>query len=150
MKIAGLEMPILPGNKKRYPANWKEIRDKILAECENKCEFCGVENHSLWNGKRIILTIARLDHMPENCARENAVFFAQETSAFISVAEFGNEEAKRLAMRTLENWYFTGETKFGWSKIKAAYDWGELIYEFDLRREKEKAKPIQGELSFNE
>jgi 5-methylcytosine-specific restriction endonuclease McrA len=64
-------MPILPENKKRYPANWKEIRERILLECQNKCEFCGVENNSARNGKRIVLTIAHLDHTPEHCARDN-------------------------------------------------------------------------------
>jgi 5-methylcytosine-specific restriction endonuclease McrA len=71
--LAGLEvcMPILLENKKRYPANWKDIRNKILLECKNKCEFCGVENYSLRDGKKIVLTISHLDHTPENCAREN-------------------------------------------------------------------------------
>jgi 5-methylcytosine-specific restriction endonuclease McrA len=64
-------MPILPENKSRYPANWKSIRAGILTECENKCEFCGAENYSMRGGKKIVLTIAHLDHVPENCAREN-------------------------------------------------------------------------------
>jgi 5-methylcytosine-specific restriction endonuclease McrA len=64
-------MPILPENKKRYPPNWPEIRKKILDECKNRCEFCGVENGIIRDGKRIVLTIAHLDHTPENCAREN-------------------------------------------------------------------------------
>ena len=38
-------MPIKPENKKLYPKNWKEIRQKILERANNKCEFCGVENH---------------------------------------------------------------------------------------------------------
>ena len=64
-------MPILPENKGRYPADWKDIRAKILAECKNKCEWCGVENYSIRDGAKIVLTIAHLDHVPENCAREN-------------------------------------------------------------------------------
>jgi predicted ATP-dependent serine protease len=40
-------------------------------ECQNKCEWCGVENHTMRDDKEIILTIAHLDHTPENCAREN-------------------------------------------------------------------------------
>jgi hypothetical protein len=64
-------MPILKENKGRYPANWKEIRGRILSECGNKCEWCGVENYSVRDGKKIVLTIAHLDHTPENCEREN-------------------------------------------------------------------------------
>lgn len=48
-------MPILPENKKRYPANWKQIRADILNRAGNKCEFCGIANKSYIvyrNGKR--------------------------------------------------------------------------------------------------
>ena len=85
-------MPIKPENKHRYPKSWKDIRAEILARANNRCEFCGVQNYS-WvqrHGKgieydkdwayclsdedgavRIILTIAHLDHTPENCAPDN-------------------------------------------------------------------------------
>lgn len=80
----------MPINYKEYPPNWKtEIRPAILARAQNKCEWCGVENHRLihrhgkgpndwaywpegmeseaWtlDGKKatkIVLTIAHLDH----------------------------------------------------------------------------------------
>lgn len=65
-------MPILPENKKRYPANWNDIRKKILERANNKCEFCGIENYTIKpNGSRVVLTIAHLDHTPENCDPEN-------------------------------------------------------------------------------
>lgn len=72
-------MPIRPENKKRYPSNWKDIRLQILKRANNCCEFCGVKNHdhrvSVVDGKekwiRIVLTIAHLDHTPENCDPEN-------------------------------------------------------------------------------
>lgn len=70
-------MPIKPENKARYPKNWKEIRAQILQRARNRCEFCGVENHSIRvnpkTGKevKIILTIAHLNHKPEDCRPEN-------------------------------------------------------------------------------
>ena len=70
-------MPIRPENKSRYPANWKEIRASILRRAKNRCEFCGVENHTYrWNEKTrklayIVLTVAHLDHKPENCDPKN-------------------------------------------------------------------------------
>lgn len=70
-------MPIKPENKNRYPANWKAIRESILIRAHNCCEFCGVKNHTYRlnekTGKmaRIVLTIAHLDHTPENCDPEN-------------------------------------------------------------------------------
>lgn len=39
-------MPIKPENKARYPKNWKDIRARILQRANNRCEFCGVENHT--------------------------------------------------------------------------------------------------------
>lgn len=73
-------MPIRPENKKRYPKNWKEIRQQILKRADNRCEFCGVENHT-WRPSLsstspsdavwVVLTIAHLDHNPENCDPEN-------------------------------------------------------------------------------
>ena len=74
-------MPIKPENRKRYPKNWKQIRQQILERAGNRCEFCGVENHSerarydSHKGKvvtvKVVLTIAHLDHTPENCDPSN-------------------------------------------------------------------------------
>ena len=39
---------MMPIDYKKYPENWKsEIRPRILQRANNKCEFCGVENHSV-------------------------------------------------------------------------------------------------------
>lgn len=83
-------MPIRPENKKLYPKNWKQIRNDILKRANNKCEFCGVDNYAegyrdkngnfiksegiqqeadILDGEkiiRIVLTIAHLDHNPQN------------------------------------------------------------------------------------
>lgn len=40
-------MPIKPENKALYPSNWREIRARILERAQNRCEWCGVRNHSL-------------------------------------------------------------------------------------------------------
>lgn len=65
-------MPILPENKIRYPLNWKEIRTAILQRAGNRCEFCGIENYAFKpNGARVVLTIAHMDHTPENCDPSN-------------------------------------------------------------------------------
>ncbi len=66
-------MPIKPENKKRYPRDWPEIRERILLRARNKCEFCGVRNNRLHpiTDSRVVLTIAHLDHTPENCDPKN-------------------------------------------------------------------------------
>ena len=71
------DMPIRPENRSRYPKDWKRIRASILERANNRCEFCGVENYTMRvnpkTGKavKIILTIAHLDHTPENCDPDN-------------------------------------------------------------------------------
>lgn len=65
-------MPIRPENKGRYSKNWKDIRASILERAGNKCEFCGIANYTIRdNGSRVVLTIAHLDHTPENCDPNN-------------------------------------------------------------------------------
>lgn len=63
----------MPIDYKRYPANWMEIRSRILKRAGNCCEICGVENYSnvkcfrkLERQIKIVLTIAHLDHDEDN------------------------------------------------------------------------------------
>lgn len=59
----------MPVDYSIYPPNWKtEIRPRILERAGNRCEFCGAENYQSHpvTGSRVILTVAHLDHDPEN------------------------------------------------------------------------------------
>lgn len=40
-------MPIKPENRARYPENWSEIREAILARAGNRCEQCKAPNRTL-------------------------------------------------------------------------------------------------------
>lgn len=73
-------MPIRPENKHRYPENWKDIRERILERANYKCEWCGTENYVLHpvTKAKVILTIAHLDHTPENCNDENLKALCQK------------------------------------------------------------------------
>lgn len=82
-------MPIKTENRARYPKNWPEIRASILERAGNRCEFCDIPNSVFKNTKTgewtddpmyaekmncidghkiimVVLTIAHLDHQPEN------------------------------------------------------------------------------------
>jgi hypothetical protein len=62
-------MPIKPENRKRYPANWKEISEDIrFNRAKNCCEVCGAKNHEPHpiTGSFVVLTVGHLDHTPEN------------------------------------------------------------------------------------
>lgn len=70
-------MPIRPENKARYPKNWKQISLRIRERAGNKCEDCGVANYSMRDGSKIVLTVAHLDHTPENCGDDNLKAWCQ-------------------------------------------------------------------------
>lgn len=59
----------MPCDYNKYPPGWKtEIRPRILKRASNRCEFCLAENYQPHpiTGSKVILTIAHLDHDPEN------------------------------------------------------------------------------------
>lgn len=78
-------MPIRPENRDRYPADWKEISRSIRARAGYRCEGspaypdCRAENgerHPV-TGSRVVLTVAHLDHTPENCDPANLMAMCQ-------------------------------------------------------------------------
>ena len=84
-------MPIRTENKKLYPKNWPEIRENIRKRARDKCEWCGVVNHSWINRHtreiclqdeegtiRVVCTVAHLDHNPENSSEDNLAFLCQK------------------------------------------------------------------------
>ena len=85
-------MPIRPENRNRYPKNWKEISAAIrferaegLCECAGECgldhgDRCAAEHgkpHPLTSSK-VVLTVAHLDHQPENCDDDNLKAMCQQ------------------------------------------------------------------------
>lgn len=83
-------MPIRPENRGRYPADWRVIRAAILERANDggageRCECegeCGRGTHigrcpnydgelAYGTGSRVVLTIAHLNHTPEDCRDEN-------------------------------------------------------------------------------
>lgn len=72
-------MPIKPENRHRYPADWKAIRASILERAGHCCEGspaypdCRAKNGAIHDrtGSKVVLTIAHLDHVPENCDPSN-------------------------------------------------------------------------------
>lgn len=68
-------MPIRPENRARYPRDWPlisvEVRERAGNRCEGSPDFpdCRAENGQPHpdTGSRVVLTVAHLDHVPENC-----------------------------------------------------------------------------------
>lgn len=79
-------MPIRPENRGRYPRDWKQISERIRFErAESRCECegeCGRGTHTgrcpnhhghlaYGTGSKVVLTVAHLNHIPEDCRDEN-------------------------------------------------------------------------------
>lgn len=77
-------MPIKPENRRRYPANWKDIvaaakARTIAANGRDCCEGspaypdCRADNHQPHpvTGGTVVLTTAHVDHVPEHCEPQN-------------------------------------------------------------------------------
>lgn len=92
-------MPIRPENLKRYPIDWKHISASIKARAEGRCECegeCGLHQHrrceerhgepAKWAKGRIVLTVAHLDHQPENCDPSNLKAMCQRCHLRYDVA----------------------------------------------------------------
>lgn len=109
-------MPIKPENREKYPPAWKQISEDIrFNRAQNRCEVCGIINHSVikrmdggtWRNPsqvewdmihsrikysnsnmteslkyhgftKVVLTVAHLDHNPENCDYSNLKAMCQK------------------------------------------------------------------------
>ena len=62
-------MPIRRENKDRYPQDWGAISKAIRERACQRCEACSAENYKPHpvTGSKVVLTVAHLDHQPENC-----------------------------------------------------------------------------------
>ncbi|HVJ44677.1 MAG TPA: hypothetical protein VM639_24480 [Dongiaceae bacterium] len=80
-------MPIRLENRKRYPKDWKQISHRIRFDrAGGRCEQtvgdtrCTAEHgkpHPI-TGKTVVLTVAHLDHTPENCGDDNLKAMCQK------------------------------------------------------------------------
>lgn len=84
-------MPIRPDQRALYPADWPAISRRIRyvraqgrCECDGRCGTghqvrCTAINHGPHpvTGSRVVLTVAHLDHTPENCDPSNLVAMCQ-------------------------------------------------------------------------
>lgn len=109
-------MPIRPENRNRYPKNWPEISKRIRFErakgrCENtittqsadgEIKFRCTARHGLphpMTGSKVVLTVAHLDHTPENCDDENLKAMCQKCHlAYDKDHHIANARSRRSKM----------------------------------------------------
>ena len=87
VKVKGIFlMPIKPENKARYPKDWPTVSLRIRERAGNYCEGspglypdCRAANgkpHPV-TGSIVVLTVAHLNHTPEDCRDENLMAMCQ-------------------------------------------------------------------------
>lgn len=74
-------MPISAENKKRYLKDWKAISLRIRTErAKGWCEFCRIAENGKRHpvtGSKVVLTVAHLNHRPEDCSDDNLAAMCQ-------------------------------------------------------------------------
>lgn len=78
-------MPVRPENRALYPADWFYLARRLKIAADERCQGspaypdCRAEAFKAHpvTGSRVILTVAHLDHRPENCALENLRVWCQ-------------------------------------------------------------------------
>ena len=105
----GSNMPIRPEERDRYPANWKqisrEVREASGWQCEGSPDYpdCRAENgqpHPV-TGSKVVLTVAHLDHTPENVDRSNLKAWCQRCHLNYDKEHHAQTRRRRLALGDL-------------------------------------------------
>jgi len=102
-------MPIK--DKSKYPANWKQLRARRLEIAQNRCEFCGVENHTIveriWkdgsrHNTKIVLTTAHLDQNPANDDINNLRMLCQQCHLRYDAGQHVRSRQKKAKVNLLD------------------------------------------------
>lgn len=109
-------MPISAEDRKRYPADWPKISKRIrYGRAEGRCECageCGTGHPGRCQARegqphpvtssQVVLTVAHLDHTPENCADENLRAMCQRCHLAYDADHHAASRAARLARQEAE------------------------------------------------
>jgi hypothetical protein len=114
-------MPISHENRARYPKDWKQISARIKSRADGRCECegeCGlhrttpgprrcIERHgedARWAKGRVVLTVAHLNHQPEDCRDDNLKAMCQRCHLRYDLPlHMENARATRMARRNESN-----------------------------------------------
>lgn len=102
--------PIRASQRSRYPINWRAISARIRFErAQGQCECAGecglhigrrcVEVHgqkAVWARGKVVLTVAHLDHMPENVDDSNLKAMCQRCHLVYDIDHHRQTRAKAV------------------------------------------------------
>lgn len=109
-------MPVRPENRDRYPPDWPDISHRIRFDrAAGRCECtgrCGRGTHTgrcpnrhggtvYGTGSRVVLTVAHLDHTPENCQDDNLMAACQGCHLRYDKAHHAETRARTRAAELL-------------------------------------------------
>jgi 5-methylcytosine-specific restriction endonuclease McrA len=81
-------MPIRPENKSRYPADWSDIRARILARAKHRCEKCGVPNYAVGYRERDGRFIPNAGNGPCDASGQGLSWPSLQPLTYAEAAEF--------------------------------------------------------------
>ncbi len=122
-------MPIRKSQRQRYPRDWPKVSRFIRFErAGGRCECtgqCGTvhqasrctarhdEPHPI-TGSKVVLTVAHLDHRPENCAPDNLLAMCQRCHLRYDAAEHAYNAAQTRQRKEREHAEDNGQGELFW------------------------------------
>lgn len=86
--------------RERYPADWKQIANRVKDEVGWICQFCGKQCRrpgEPFTTHRNTLTVAHIDHIPEHMARENLLALCAPCHLRYDAKQHAESRRKRAA-----------------------------------------------------
>lgn len=119
-------MALSKEQNQRYPRNWPEIRETIRARAGERCEgspaypLCRARNgqkHPV-TGSTVVLTVAHLDHTPENNTPENLRCWCQRCHLLYDLNARLRRAPEYQPARTLHVLEHALQMGFNWAGIE--------------------------------
>lgn len=90
----------MPMERERYPVGWEEIARAVKDAAEWKCQKCGKQCRrpgEPFDTHKNTLTVAHLDHTPENCAPSNLMAMCAPCHLRYDAAQHAESRRRRRA-----------------------------------------------------
>ena len=92
----------MPMERERYPAEWKAIARAVKDAADWKCQNCGKQCRrpgEPFDTHRNTLTVAHLDHTPENCDLSNLMAMCAPCHLRYDAAQHAESRRKKLTQQ---------------------------------------------------